>query len=398
MWVESDTNMPGGEALARQFVAGKRFFREELGVDPQEVWLPDSFGYSAALPQIMAAAGARWFLTQKISWNETNVMPHHTFRWEGIDGTQIFTHFPPVDTYNSRARRRRSWHGRERQYAEKGRANTSLVPFGWGDGGGGPTREMLAAAARTRSLEGSPAVRMTSPAEFFATAEAEYPLPPVWSGELYLEFHRGTYTSQARTKRGNRRSEHLLREAELWAATAAVRTGAAYPRTCWSGAGTPCCCSSSTTSCRARRSRGCTRRRSGTTPAVSAELEEVIARSLAALVGEGDEEITANAGPYADDGVPALGGSTPSRPSGRATIEDSGAGSCSQNDAVRVVIDERGLFTSVRDLAADREVVPTGHHREPAPAAPRHPGEVGRLGHRRDTTGATAAISSTSTS
>ncbi|GAA1175147.1 alpha-mannosidase [Pseudonocardia alaniniphila] len=359
MWVESDTNMPGGEALARQFVAGKRFFREQLGVDPQEVWLPDSFGYSAALPQIMAAAGARWFLTQKISWNETNVMPHHTFRWEGIDGTRIFTHFPPVDTYNSQLSAQELARA-QRQYAEKGRANTSLVPFGWGDGGGGPTREMLAAAARTRSLEGSPAVRMTSPAEFFATAEAEYPLPPVWSGELYLEFHRGTYTSQARTKRGNRRNEHLLREAELWAATAAVRTGAAYPvdvlERCWHTVllqqfhdilpGT----SIAWVHQEAERNHA----------RVSAELEEVISRSLAALVGEGDEEITANAGPYVRDGVPALGGATPSRPGGRATIEESGDGLVLANDAVRVVIDERGLFTSVRDLAADREVVAPG--------------------------------------
>ena len=205
MWVESDTNMPGGEALARQFVAGKRFFLEEFGVDCAEVWLPDSFGYSAALPQIMAAAGARWFLTQKTSWNDTNTMPHHTFAWEGIDGTRIFTHFPPVDTYGaelSGAELARA----ERRFAEKGRATRSLVPFGWGDGGGGPTREMLAAAARTRSLEGSPTVRITTPAAFFAAAEEEYLQPPVWSGELYLEFHRGTYTSQARTKRGNRRS------------------------------------------------------------------------------------------------------------------------------------------------------------------------------------------------
>lgn len=134
MWVESDTNLPGGEALARQFVAGKSFFLREFGVDCEEVWLPDSFGYSAALPQIMEAAGARWFLTQKISWNETNTMPHHTFRWEGIDGSRIFSHFPPVDTYNSdlgAADLARA----ERQYAEKGIGTTSMVPFGHGDGG-----------------------------------------------------------------------------------------------------------------------------------------------------------------------------------------------------------------------------------------------------------------------
>jgi len=234
-------------------------------VEPLDVWLPDSFGYSAALPQIAAAAGSRWFLTQKTSWNETNRMPHHTFRWEGIDGTQLFTHFPPVNTYNSdlsgddlaRA---------ERGFAEKGRATTSLVPFGWGDGGGGPTREMLAAAHRARSLEGSPRVEMGSPAAFFRAAAAEYPHAPVWSGELYLEYHRGTYTSQARTKRGNRRSEHLLREAELWATTAHIMRGAAYPYDLLERTWQRGCWPSSTTSSPAPRSHGCTVTPSRPTP------------------------------------------------------------------------------------------------------------------------------------
>ena len=145
MWVESDTNMPGGEALVRQFVAGQRFFAEEFGVECHEAWLPDSFGYTAALPQIARLAGIRWFLTQKTSWNETNRIPHHTFWWEGIDGSRLFTHFPPVDTYNSDLSGRELARA-ERNSREKGRANRSLVPFGWGDGGGGPTREMLAAA------------------------------------------------------------------------------------------------------------------------------------------------------------------------------------------------------------------------------------------------------------
>ncbi|QBI54847.1 alpha-mannosidase [Streptomonospora litoralis] len=224
MWVEADTNMPGGEALARQFTYGKRFFREELGTDTREVWLPDSFGYSAALPQLVRLSGSRWFLTQKLSWNQTNTFPHHSFWWEGIDGTRVFTHFPPVDTYNAEL----SGHELARAargFREAGAASRSLVPFGHGDGGGGPTREMLVRAARTADLEGAPRVRVESPAEFFAAAEEEYgDAAPVWLGELYLELHRGTYTSQARTKQGNRRSEHLLREAELWAATAAVRT------------------------------------------------------------------------------------------------------------------------------------------------------------------------------
>jgi alpha-mannosidase len=153
MWVESDTNMPGGEALARQLVYGAGFFAGELGVDSDGVWLPDSFGYSAALPQIAVLAGRRWLLTQKISWNDTNRFPHHTFDWEGIDGTRIRTHFPPVDTYNAELSGGELARA-QRQFAEKGRANTSLVPFGWGDGGGGPTREMLAAAHRTRDPRG----------------------------------------------------------------------------------------------------------------------------------------------------------------------------------------------------------------------------------------------------
>ncbi|MCX4863582.1 glycosyl hydrolase-related protein [Streptomyces sp. NBC_00825] len=224
MWVESDANMPGGEALARQLVHGKRFFRQELGVETEEIWLPDTFGYTAAFPQLARLAGVKWFLTQKLSWNQSNKMPHHTFWWEGIDGTRVFTHFPPVDTYNAQFHGSELAHA-ERNFAEKGPATRSLVPFGWGDGGGGPTREMLEKARRLRNLEGSPRVTIERPAAFFAAAEEEYGAQaPVWSGELYLELHRATYTTQAKTKQGNRRSEHLLREAELWATTAALRS------------------------------------------------------------------------------------------------------------------------------------------------------------------------------
>jgi len=228
MWVEADANMPGSEALVRQFVHGQAFFERELGVRCTGVWLPDSFGYTAAYPQVARLAGAAWFLTQKLSWNQTNAFPHHTFWWEGIDGTRIFTHFPPVDTYNSTLEQPQLHHA-ARGYAEHGRGSTSLVPFGFGDGGGGPSREMLERARRTRSLEGSPTVRVESPDEFFAAAREEYPDAPVWTGELYLELHRGTLTSQHRMKAGNRRSEHLLREAELLWSMAATLGDAQYP-------------------------------------------------------------------------------------------------------------------------------------------------------------------------
>ncbi|MFF1920597.1 alpha-mannosidase [Streptomyces sp. NPDC058221] len=228
MWVEADGNLPGGEALARQLVYGRRFFADEFGIGQDGVWLPDSFGYTAAYPQLAKLAGARWFLTQKLSWNETNKLPHHTFAWEGIDGTRIFTHFPPVDSYCAELKGSEVAHA-ERNFADKGPATRSLVPFGFGDGGGGPTRSMMEKARRLRDLEGSPRVEVGDPNAFFEAARAEYGQLPVWRGELYLENHRGTYTSQARTKRGNRRSEALLREAELWAATAAVRADAPYP-------------------------------------------------------------------------------------------------------------------------------------------------------------------------
>ncbi len=228
MWVESDTVMPTGESLVRQFSHGQRFFESEFGIRSKGVWLPDSFGYSPALPQLMRRAGFEWFFTQKISWNQRNVFPHHSFDWEGIDGSRIFTHFPPMDTYNSQLS------GMEvakasRQFKENRVATRSIAPVGWGDGGGGTTREMTGKASRLASLEGSAQVEWIHPDEFFDAAKAELPDPAVWVGELYLELHRGTLTSQHATKALHRWAEQALIEAELWASTAAVRLGADYP-------------------------------------------------------------------------------------------------------------------------------------------------------------------------
>lgn len=356
MWVESDTNMPGGEAMARQFVAGKKFFAAEFGVEPLEVWLPDSFGYSAALPQIAAAAGSRWFLTQKTSWNETNRMPHHTFSWEGIDGTRLFTHFPPVDTYNAELSGRELARA-QRQYAESGRATRSLVPFGWGDGGGGPTREMLAAARRTRSLEGSPRVELGSPAEFFRASEAEYlPHPPVWSGELYLEFHRGTYTSQARTKRGNRRSEHLLREAELWATAAHVQRGEPYPYDVLERLWQRVLLLQFHDILPGSSIAWVHREAEQAHAEIAAELNGVIDAAQTALAGPGEVPLAFNAAPHSRDGVPALGAASPDTPGG-ASVGTTAEGIVLDNGLVRVVVDADGLLASVRDLVADREVL-----------------------------------------
>lgn len=217
MWVEADANLPSGESLARQFVWGKRYFADKFGVDTREVWIPDVFGYSGALPQIMRQAGCEHFLTQKLSWNQTNDFPHHSFRWEGIDGSRVFTHFPPADTYNGEVKPDELAYA-VRNFRDKGRATRSMYLFGHGDGGGGPTREMLERARRVRDLDGLPKLDIEPPSVFFDRATADYADAPVWRGELYFEMHRGTYTSQAKTKWGNRRGELALRELELWTA------------------------------------------------------------------------------------------------------------------------------------------------------------------------------------
>jgi alpha-mannosidase len=228
MWVEADTNLPSGESLARQFLHGQRFFEQHYGAICEEVWIPDVFGYPASLPQIFALGGAKWFLTQKLSWNKQNRMPHHTFWWQGIDGTRMFTHFPPVDTYNVSMQPAQLAHA-ERNYADHGGGTMSMAPFGFGNGGGGPTRDMMERYRRMRDLEGLPRMVIESPADFFEAAVADYPDASTWVGELYFEMHRGTYTSQAKTKSGNRRTEVLLGDVELWSALAARVAGAVYP-------------------------------------------------------------------------------------------------------------------------------------------------------------------------
>jgi alpha-mannosidase len=218
MWVEADMNLPSGESLVRQIVFGQRYFEERFGRRCDEVWIPDVFGYPGGLPQVFAAGGMTRFITQKLSWNKQNRFPHHTFWWEGIDGTRVLTHFPPVDTYNAELTPQEVADSIAR-FREHRWSTASLMPFGYGDGGGGPTREMLERARRLAEID--PAVRLEigSSDDFFRHVEREatYGAPvPVWRGELYFETHRGTLTSQLRTKLGNRRCERLLVEAELW--------------------------------------------------------------------------------------------------------------------------------------------------------------------------------------
>lgn len=227
-WVEPDTNLPSGESLVRQFLFGQRFFQAEFGVTCQEFWVPDVFGYSAALPQIMQQAGIRYFLTQKMSWNQFNKLPSHTFLWEGLDGSQVITHFPPVDTYNSMANVKEILFNTT-NYKDHDRSNHSYLLFGYGDGGGGPTRAMLEQLDRMEDVDGLPRVAQRAPLDFFQRLEANLKQPVTWRGELYFEYHRGTYTTQAATKRDNRRSEFTLHDVEFLAAVAHAAQGHPYP-------------------------------------------------------------------------------------------------------------------------------------------------------------------------
>ncbi|MGW2321732.1 alpha-mannosidase [Streptomyces sp. NPDC001680] len=359
MWVESDTNMPGSEAMARQFVHGKRFFLDEFGIENEEAWLPDTFGFAAGLPQIIKAAGSKWLLTQKISWSRTNTFPHHTFWWEGIDGTRIFTHFPPVDTYNCSMKGSELAHA-ERNFKDKGRARHSLAPTGWGDGGGGTTREMVAKAARLRDLEGSPTVAWETPRAFFRKAEAEYPEAPVWVGELYLELHRATLTSQARTKQGNRRSEHLLREAELWAATAAVRTGFPYPYDELDRIWKTVLLHQFHDILPGSSIAWVHREARATYERIAAELNDIIDAAQRALAADGDRELVFNAAPHSRAGVLAGGAGARRFPQGTSSAPRAAGGFVLGNGLLRAEIDARGLIVSVYDIQADRETIAPG--------------------------------------
>jgi len=224
MWVEADCNLPSGEALARQLLHGKRFFMQEFGYETKELWLPDVFGYPGSLPQLMGEAGCDYFLTQKLSWNDTNPPRHHTFVWEGIDGTRIFTHFPPADTYNGDfSASQVVWSAAN--YKDRERVDRSLYLYGWGDGGGGPEPAMIEAARRLRNVEDAPRVELGTAREFFEHARDEAKDLTTSVGELYFELHRGTYTSQSRTKRWNRLAQNALRHAEIWS----VAAGGDYP-------------------------------------------------------------------------------------------------------------------------------------------------------------------------
>ncbi len=228
MWVEADMNISGGEALVRQIIHGCRYFREEFGVEMDYLWLPDVFGYNAQLPQILQKAGMKWFMTQKLSWNLVNTFPYHSFHWRGIDGSSVLAHTPPENTYNSHATLL-SLSKIQNEYKQLEVSGHALMLYGIGDGGGGPGAEHLERLKREKNLPGMPRVKSRGAAGFFEDWSKEADRFPEWNGELYLECHQGTFTTQALTKKNNRRCETLLRELEWCGLLAEGLNGPSYP-------------------------------------------------------------------------------------------------------------------------------------------------------------------------
>ncbi|MCB9503851.1 MAG: alpha-mannosidase [Deferribacteres bacterium] len=233
MWVEADCNLISGESMVRQFIHGMNFFKDEFGVTVKNLWLPDVFGYSAAMPQILKKCGINVMVTQKISWNQFNKFPHHSFIWRGIDGSEIVAHFPPENNYNSELKPSTLRHA-ESNFSEKGFLNEFLTLFGIGNGGGGPTEEIIETGLRQQDLEGTPQVVFGHAQNMLDRLVEQREKLPKWVGELYLELHRGTLTTQAYNKKMNRQMELKLRELEiLYAAFAPDKYPQAELDTMW---------------------------------------------------------------------------------------------------------------------------------------------------------------------
>ncbi len=240
MWVEADCNLSGAESLARQFLLGREYFKSQFGenVESPVLWLPDVFGYAWNLPQLLKSAGLEYFFTIKIGWNQYNRFPFNSFWWQGLDGTRVLTHFSTTkdpnsahaSTYNSDASPGQvlgTWYNfQQKDAGPPGISPPLLLSYGWGDGGGGPTREMIENLSIMANFPATPKVRTGKVKQFFVDLEKKVGNRlPVWNGELYLEYHRGTYTTQAKTKRANRKSEFLLHDTEFIAVFADLIEG-----------------------------------------------------------------------------------------------------------------------------------------------------------------------------
>ena len=228
MWVESDTNIPNGESLVRQFLYGKAFFKKEFEHELKNLFLPDVFGYSGAIPQIMKKSGVDYFTTIKLSWDKFVKYPHETFFWQGIDGTEVLVHMPPEGTYNGPAAPRALLR-LEENYQDKDVTNQALMIYGVGDGGGGPSRDHLERLRRTKDLDGVSKVKHAFISDFFETLEKDSDKFHTWVGELYLGHHQGTLTTQGKSKWYNRKCEFAFRDLEYSAVLGGIYSDVDYP-------------------------------------------------------------------------------------------------------------------------------------------------------------------------
>lgn len=369
MWVEPDCNMPSGESLIRQMLHGQRFWRDQFGVEAEEVWLPDVFGYPATLPGLMRGAGISRFLTQKMSWNETNRIPRTSFWWEGVDGARVLAHLPPADTYTGNTDAAQLDAAGSR-LAEHG-LDAGIYLYGFGDGGGGPTRLQIDRIRRMRDVDALPRVDSgVSVSEFWAELARDADRLPDWVGELYLEKHRGTLTTQARVKAANRRLEGELHELELWASTGDL---AAYPATeldaMWSELllhqfhdmlpGSSIGWVHSDTTAAYDR--------------ISARAAQLRDELLQQIVGVGDHDVAVNASPFARAEAADVNGATrwvEVPPMAAAPLSGAPADGAPRavevgsdfmdNGILRITWDATGVVTSVIDLRVRRELVRPG--------------------------------------
>ncbi|MEX1139368.1 MAG: glycoside hydrolase family 38 C-terminal domain-containing protein [Bacteroidota bacterium] len=227
LWVEPDCQIPNGESLVRQIFYGKKFFREEFGVEVDTAWLPDSFGFAWSLPQLLAKSGIRYFFTTKLSWNDTTKFPHNSFIWKGIDGSKVLAHIPPVGLEGQIQPKdiQQSWDA----FRHQEQLTDVLQTYGFGDGGGGPVQKDLHTIAYLNNMPAMPRLRLGRVQDFFKELDTHSKLLPEWNKELYLEKHRGVFTTQGRIKKANRESERLLYTAELFCVLASLNEAKKYP-------------------------------------------------------------------------------------------------------------------------------------------------------------------------
>ncbi len=392
MWVEADCNLSGSESLVRQFLLGRNFFRQQFGADVEApvLWLPDVFGYAWNLPQLIKEAGLEYFFTIKIGWSQYNRLPYDSFWWQGLDGTKVLTHFsttknfdsPHAATYNADASPSQTlgtWTNfQQKDYGPVGEIPPLLMSYGWGDGGGGPTREMLENIRVMGDFPSTPRIHTGKVSGFFKKLEAVSENLPVWNGELYLEYHRGTYTTQARNKRANRKSEFLLHDAEFLAAYALLLdSGYPYPAASFERAWQLVCLNQFHDIIPG----------SSITPVYEESLEQYeevrqIAKNacdqaLAVIAGKlGASQLVANPtsftraepviinGELTDIGdippysiIPLIEDAS-SKP--EISLSVSAHPSCLENNFLRVELNPAGDITRIFDKVAGREVLPTG--------------------------------------